>query len=56
MEIVRTFDTWENVEHFLMSDPFKVLLEFQHLIRNQVLTKSLMNMDFFEHMRILVAE
>lgn len=55
-EIVTTFDKWDNIEHFLMSDPFKVLLEFQHLIRNQVSDKTLMNMEFFEHMRSLVLD
>jgi hypothetical protein len=45
---VRTFDQWETIEHFLMSDPYKVISEFQHLIRNQVSDLQLLNMSFFE--------
>lgn len=36
-----------------MSDPFKVLSEYQHLIRNQVTDKKQLNYQFFSHLKAL---
>ena len=30
------FWRWDNIEHFLMSDPFKVVSELQHIVKHQV--------------------
>ena len=38
---------WDNIKNFLLSDPFKVISEFQTLIRVQVPQKQLMNQFFF---------
>lgn len=28
------FERWENVQHYLMNDPLKLLNELQHKVRN----------------------
>lgn len=32
----QAFGRWDNIEHFLMSDPFRVLTELHHLVKHSV--------------------
>jgi len=30
------FGRWDNIDHFLMSDPFRVLTELHHLVKHTI--------------------
>jgi hypothetical protein len=35
-QVNKEFDRWESIQHFIFSDPYRLLTELQHMVRYQV--------------------